>query len=123
MEKEKIEKIADVSYTLAKFEFDMQDTNRKFMHQKMKFYFDILIDDTKTALNNLFKVLKGPELDTLKAVFMSRSIALLRNCKEWCFVGNPKKLDAYKNDAMIYLNLLNHVKDFIGTNSKNLENS
>ena len=115
MEKEKIEKIADVSYTLAKFEFDMQDTNRKFMHQKMKFYFDILIDDTKTALNNLFKA--------LKAVFMSRRIALLRNFKEWCFVGNPKKLDAYKNDAMIYLNLLNHVKDFIGTNSKNLENS
>ena len=58
MEKEKIEKIADVSYTLAKFEFDMQDTNRKFMHQKMKFYFDILIDDTKTALNNLFKLIK-----------------------------------------------------------------
>ena len=89
----------------------------------MKFYFDILIDDTKTALNNLFKVLKGSELDTLKAVFMSRRIALLRNFKEWCFVGNPKKLDAYKNDAMIYLNLLNHVKDFIGTNTKNLENS
>ena len=120
MEKEKIERIADVSYTLAKFEFDMQDTNRKFINQKMKFYFDILIDDTKTALNNLFKVLKIGELDSLKAVFMSRRIVLLRNFKDWCFVGNPKKLDGYKNDAMIYLNLLNHLKEFANQSARNI---
>ena len=117
MEKEKAEKIADVAYTIAKFEYDMQDPNKKFINKDLKFYFDVLVDDAQTTLKNMFKVLKSEELETLKSVFMGRRIALLRNFKDWCFVGNPKKLDAYKNDAMIYLNLLNNVKSFAGEKS------